>query len=72
GLMQVDTPPKLGVLPVGTTNDYARALNFAKNPLEALRIIAKQETIRVDIGKANETEFFINNAAGGKITEITY
>ncbi|EHT9927352.1 diacylglycerol kinase family protein, partial [Listeria monocytogenes] len=64
GLMQVDTPPKLGVLPVGTTNDYARALNFAKDPLEALRIIAKQETIRVDIGKANETEFFINNAAG--------
>ncbi|MBX9531586.1 YegS/Rv2252/BmrU family lipid kinase, partial [Listeria monocytogenes] len=26
----------------------------------------------VDIGIANETEFFINNAAGGKITEITY
>ncbi|MBC1480079.1 diacylglycerol kinase family lipid kinase [Listeria seeligeri] len=72
GLMQVNNPPKLGVLPVGTTNDYARALNFAKDPLEALRIIAKQETIRVDIGKANETEFFINNAAGGKITEITY
>ncbi|MBC1482669.1 diacylglycerol kinase [Listeria sp. FSL L7-1509] len=72
GLMQVTNPPKLGILPVGTTNDYARALNFAKDPLEALHIIAKQETVRVDIGKANETEFFINNAAGGKITEITY
>ncbi|MBC2254966.1 diacylglycerol kinase [Listeria ivanovii] len=72
GLMQVNNPPKLGILPVGTTNDYARALNFAKDPLEALHIIAKQETIWVDIGKANETEFFINNAAGGKITEITY
>ncbi|EKY3942228.1 TPA: diacylglycerol kinase family lipid kinase [Listeria innocua] len=72
GLMQVEKRPKLGILPVGTTNDYARALNFAKDPLEALQIIAKQETIRVDIGKANETEFFINNAAGGRITEITY
>ncbi|MBC1376453.1 diacylglycerol kinase family lipid kinase [Listeria farberi] len=72
GLMQVEKRPKLGILPVGTTNDYARALNMAKDPLEALRIIAKQETIHVDIGKANETEFFINNAAGGKITEITY
>lgn len=72
GLMQVEKRPKLGILPVGTTNDYARALNVAKDPLEALQIIAKQETIRVDIGKANETEFFINNAAGGRITEITY
>ncbi len=72
GLMQVKKRPKLGILPVGTTNDYARALNVAKDPLEALRIIANQETIRVDIGKANENEFFINNAAGGRITEITY
>lgn len=64
--MQVDTPPKLGVLPVGTTNDYARALNFAKDPLEALRIIAKQETIRVDIGKANETEFSLITQLVGK------
>ncbi|EAC2499880.1 diacylglycerol kinase family lipid kinase [Listeria monocytogenes] len=72
GLMQVEKRPKLGILPVGTTNDYARALNVAKDPLEALHIIATQETIRVDIGKANENEFFINNAAGGRITEITY
>ncbi|MBC6315869.1 diacylglycerol kinase [Listeria grandensis] len=71
GLMQVEAPPIFGVLPVGTTNDFARALGMAKDPLEALHIIAARETIKVDVGKAND-QFFINNAAGGKITEITY
>ncbi|MBC1552990.1 diacylglycerol kinase [Listeria booriae] len=71
GLMQVATPPIFGVLPVGTTNDFARALQMAKDPIDALNIMAARNTVAVDVGKANN-DYFINNAAGGKITEITY
>ncbi|WP_430535842.1 diacylglycerol kinase [Listeria rocourtiae] len=71
GLMQAPSQPSFGVLPVGTTNDFARALGMAKDPIEALHIIASGKTVKVDVGRAND-EYFINNAAGGKITEITY
>lgn len=71
GLMQAPTQTIFGVLPVGTTNDFARALGMAKDPVEALHIIATGATVKVDVGQAND-QYFINNAAGGKITEITY
>ncbi|WP_240422322.1 diacylglycerol kinase [Listeria costaricensis] len=71
GLMQVESRPVLGVMPVGTTNDYARALGLNHDPLEAVRMIADWQTITVDVGQAND-DYFINNAAAGKITEITY
>ncbi|AQY49999.1 lipid kinase [Listeria weihenstephanensis FSL R9-0317] len=71
GLMQASKQVVFGVLPVGTTNDFARALGMAKDPIEALQIIAAGEKIKVDVGQANG-QYFINNAAGGKITEITY
>lgn len=72
GIMRSNKRPVLGILPFGTTNDYARALGFHKDPIEAARQIAERKTMKVDIGKGNEDEYFINNAALGKITEITY
>ncbi len=72
GIMQSSKRPVLGILPMGTTNDYARALGVNKDPLEALNSIINRETVGIDIGKANQDEFFINNVAAGKITEITY
>ncbi|WP_373852506.1 diacylglycerol kinase [Listeria fleischmannii] len=72
GIMRSDKRPVLGILPMGTTNDYARALGVNKNPLDALNNIINRETVEIDIGKANRDEFFINNVAAGKITEITY
>lgn len=64
--------PKLGVIPMGTTNDFARAVQIPRKIEDALDIIIKGETIPVDVGVVDGNRYFINIAAGGRITELTY
>lgn len=71
GLAEQPYRPKLGIIPVGTTNDFARALHIPRDIEEAARIIAIGDTIPVDIGRMND-RYFINIAGGGRITELTY
>jgi len=71
GIAEADYRPKLGIIPTGTTNDFARALHIPRDVLKAVDIIVQGETIPVDIGKMGE-KYFINIAGGGKITELTY
>jgi len=71
GLAEQDYRPKLGLIPVGTTNDFARALHIPRDILTATDIIVKGETIPIDIGRMN-TKYFINIAGGGRLTELTY
>jgi diacylglycerol kinase (ATP) len=63
----------MAIIPAGTTNDYARALKIptqitSKPPLRSFR---NNQSVKMDIGKAAET-YFINIAAGGSLTELTY
>ena len=71
GIAEQPYRPKLGIIPVGTTNDFARALHIPRDIEEAARIIAQGDTIPVDIGRIND-RYFINIAGGGRITELTY
>ena len=71
GLAEQEYRPKLGVIPTGTTNDFARALQIPREINEALDVIIKGDTIPVDIGRMND-KYFINIAGGGKLTELTY
>lgn len=71
GLAEQEYRPKLGIIPVGTTNDFARALHIPRDVLEATDIIVKGDTIPVDIGRMND-KYFINIAGGGRLTELTY
>lgn len=71
GLAEQDYRPKLGIIPVGTTNDFARALHISRDILKATDIIVNGETIPVDIGRIND-KYFINIAGGGRLTELTY
>ena len=71
GLAEQEYRPKLGIIPAGTTNDFARALQIPRDILGAVDIITKGDTIPVDIGRMNE-KYFINIAGGGRITELTY
>jgi diacylglycerol kinase (ATP) len=71
GLAEQEYRPKLGIIPVGTTNDFARALQISRDIMEAVDIIVKGDTIPVDIGRMND-RYFINIAGGGRITELTY
>jgi len=55
----VGGPQKLGIIPAGTGNDFARALNIPVNLREAIEILVKQKSILIDLGKLNE-KYFIN------------
>ncbi len=64
--------PKMALIPAGTTNDYARALRIPRDdPVAAAKVILKGQTLRMDIGQAN-SHYFMNIAAGGLLTELTY
>lgn len=72
GIAGLKKRPKMAVIPAGTTNDYARALKISReDPVEAAKIILKNQTIPMDIGKSNDV-YFANIAAGGSMTELTY
>lgn len=77
GLAPLSKRPRMAILPVGTTNDYARALKVPRGkPLEAARLIGKDQTILSDIGEVTRdgepTRYFINIAAAGTMSEVTY
>ncbi|WP_283679085.1 diacylglycerol kinase [Lentilactobacillus sp. Marseille-Q4993] len=72
GVAPLKKRPKMAIIPAGTTNDYARALHIPReDPVEAAKVVLKNQTINMDIGKAGKS-YFINIAAGGLLTELTY
>ena len=72
GIAPLENRPKMAIIPGGTTNDYARALKIPRDNIKAAaEIILKDQTIKMDIGKTPKS-YFINIAAGGHLTELTY
>ncbi len=71
GLAEKEYRPKLGIIPTGTTNDFARALSIPRDINKAVDVILAEQTMRLDIGRVND-HYFMNIAGGGKITELTY
>ncbi|PLS15888.1 sphingosine kinase [Bacillus sp. M6-12] len=71
GFGEIDFIPRLGIIPFGTINDFARALHIPLNPMEAIEMLASQTTKMVDIGKINNG-YFMNVLAVGAIAEASY
>jgi len=71
GLGGMPERPKLGIIPMGTTNDFARAIGMTKDIKKACDVLAAGHTIPLDIGKVND-HYFIYISGGGKLTEISY
>src|SRR5690625_1365921 len=71
GIAGEEKRPKLGIIPTGTTNDFARALFIPRNIEKAVDIILADQSMFLDIGKVNE-HYFMNIAGGGRLTELTY
>ena len=52
-------PQKLGIIPAGTGNDFARVLNIPFDLREAIEVLVKGSSTLIDVGKLND-EYFIN------------
>jgi len=71
GIAKLENRPSVGVIPGGTTNDFARALNIPRDTKKAVEIILNGQTKKLDIGKVNDS-YFVYTAGGGRLTELTY
>ncbi|MEK2534020.1 diacylglycerol kinase [Tetragenococcus halophilus] len=72
GIAPLEKRPKMAIIPGGTTNDYARALKIPRDNIKAAaEVILKNQTVKMDVGKT-PNNYFINIAAGGHLTELTY
>lgn len=54
----------LGVLMLGTRNHFGRDLSLPDDLEEAVKVVARQKTARIDVGSVNG-HFFINNSSIG-------
>jgi lipid kinase YegS len=72
GLMDLSKAarPALGVIPLGTANDFATGCGIPRDPEEALALCLKGQALPIDIGKANE-HWFLNAASVGFGAEVT-
>lgn len=59
--------PVVGIVPLGTVNDFARALTIPLEPAKAIQLLGG-ETRRADIGKVND-HYFTNVIAIGSLGE---
>ncbi|MBQ9250101.1 MAG: YegS/Rv2252/BmrU family lipid kinase [Oscillospiraceae bacterium] len=73
GLMQLQDPPPLGYIPMGTANDVATTLGLPKNDtIGAARRILRGEPHPFDVGGFGEDGYFAYIAAFGAFTEVSY
>ena len=74
GQVPADVLPSLGLVPMGTANDFATAGDIPDEPLPALELIAAQpaqpvDLLRLDAGGA--THWAANMVSGGFGTQVT-
>lgn len=67
-LSEAERPP-LGIVPLGTANDFANGCGIPRDPKKALSLCMKGEAVPIDVGRAND-RWFINAANSGFGAEI--
>jgi lipid kinase YegS len=72
GLMDLPEAARsvLGMVPLGTANDFATGCGIPRDPEQALTLCLEGRAVPVDVGKANE-HWFLNAASIGFGAEIT-
>ncbi len=72
GLMDIPEAarPVLGIVPLGTANDFATGCGIPRDPVKALALCVRGEGVPIDVGKAND-HWFVNAASSGFGAEIT-
>jgi diacylglycerol kinase (ATP) len=78
GLMQIprERRPRLGIVPMGTGNDFSHAIGMDSQPAQALRQILSGQVKRVDIGRITDgdgrSEYFANAVGIGFDATVTF
>jgi lipid kinase YegS len=62
--------PALGVVPLGTANDFAVGCGIPRDPERALALCLESQPVPIDVGKANE-HWFLNAASVGFGAAVT-
>ncbi len=72
GLMDLSKAarPALGVVPLGTANDFAAGCGIPRDPEQALALCLEGQRAPIDVGKANE-HWFLNAASVGFGAAVT-
>jgi lipid kinase YegS len=72
GLMDLSEAarPILGIVPLGTANDFATGCGIPRDLAKALALCIRGEAVPIDVGKAND-HWFINAASSGFGAQIT-
>ena len=71
GMMQSGFKTKIGYIPAGSTNDFAKSLKLPSTMKKAAEIVAADNTYACDVGIFNE-DVFVYVAAFGIFTEVSY
>lgn len=71
GVMQLASPPPLGYIPGGSTNDFAASLHLPDQPLEAARLITASPGKYLDVGSFGGRPF-VYVASFGAFTRASY
>lgn len=68
GLIDQEHRPQLGIVPLGTVNDFARALQVPLDPGQAIAALTSSRIQPVDAGRLND-RLFGNVVAAGSLAE---
>lgn len=71
GLLTLESPPVLGYIPTGTTNDFSKNLALPRGIEKAARVAAEGTLRPCDIGRFNDRKF-VYVAAFGIFTDVSY
>ncbi|WP_417642757.1 lipid kinase YegS [Enterobacter kobei] len=66
-----ENAPALGILPLGTANDFATSTAIPESLDKALQLAIVGKAVPVDLAQVNDDTCFINMATGGFGTRIT-
>ena len=70
GLARSEWQPRLGVIPIGTANDFARGLQLPESAEDALDVAIFGRPVAIDVAEVNH-RCFINVSTGGFGAEAT-
>lgn len=68
GVMKSAAKPSLGIIPLGTVNNFARSLGIPVDPQEAIQMLLNAERLTIDTARIGNT-YFISSVSAGPIPE---